>query len=287
MGLLADDEERGRSLVRAGGHGLERVLVGEPPEALPEALAARFDAWLEATLRRHAPLSFTDVRKGVQSLSRRYVELREPGDVLASPARRAAFVTYYAGLHLLTAHGVARTLPRAFGDGLARIVDLGAGSGAAAAGVSLGLGLASAPRLLALERSPFALAEARLLWQAFGLAGETQRALLPRGIPRLGPGDLALAGWFLNECGTDEREAVLRALEAGLGAGARVLILEPLSGRVTPWWDAAELRLGARGVVGGSVRWRATLPDWISRMDRAAGLDHAELGARVALGRHA
>ncbi len=285
MGLGASDAEPERARPRAGGHGLEDVLAADPPGALPEALAARFDAWLEAALRRHAPLSFSDVRKGVQSLSRRYVELRDATDTFASPAKRAAFATYYAGLHLLTAHGVTRALPASLGAGVERLVDLGAGSAAVAAGVALGL--PSAPRLLALDRSSFALGEARALLRAFGLAGETRRTPLPRGLPRLGSGDLAVAGWFLNECEAAEREALLGALEAGLRAGARVLLLEPLSGRVAPWWDAAARRLAAHGVAAGSVRWRFALPDWLARMDRAAGLDHAELGARVAAGPHA
>ncbi len=269
-------------MVSAGGHGMEALLAAEPPAALPPDLAMRFEAWLAGALQRAAPLSFADVRRGVQSLTQRYVERREPEDALGSPAKRAAFASYYAGLHLLTAFGVASALPAAALAGVSRIVDLGAGTGAAGAGAALAL--AARPQILALERSGFALAEARQLYRAFELRGATRRAALPAGMPKLVRGDLALSGWFLNECGAAARERLLAALEDGLATGARLLILEPLSGRVVPWWDEVAARLAAQSVASGSVRWRAERPEWIARMDKAAGLDHSELGARVAVG---
>jgi SAM-dependent methyltransferase len=270
-------------MVRAGGHGMEAALAAEPPEAFEPALAARVDAWLAAAVLRAAPLTFSEIRRGVQALSQRYVERREPGDALGSAAKRAAFATYFAALHLATAFGAVRALPPAALAGIARIVDLGAGSGAVGAGVALALAPASLA-LLALDRSAFALAEARRTYAAFGQRGDTQRAQLPGGIPKLARGDLAVAGWFLNECDDFARERVLGALERGLDAGARILVLEPLSGRVVPWWDAAAARLAARGVATGSVRWQMQRPAWVAQMDKAARLDHRELGARIMFG---
>ena len=108
-------------------------------EPLPPELAERFDAWLEGALARQAPLGFRDLRKGAQSLSGRYVERRDDAgglaDALGSPARRAAFATYYAGLHLLTAWLCAREQALAPRE---TIIDLGAGTGAAGAGSRLG-----------------------------------------------------------------------------------------------------------------------------------------------------
>lgn len=263
---------------------MEAALAAEPPGAFDPELAARVDAWLAGVIERAAPLSFSEIRRGVQALSQRYVARREPSDALGSSAKRAAFASYFAGLHLATAHGAVRALPSAALAGVTRIVDLGAGSGAVGAGVALALA-PEAPPILALDRSGFALAEARRTYRAFGLQGETQRTQLPAGMARLARGDLAVAGWFLNECDDAARERLLAALERGLDAGARVLVLEPLAGRAVPWWDEVAARFAARGLDSGSVRWRMQRPAWIAEMDKAARLDHRELGARIVFGR--
>lgn len=269
-------------MLSAGGHGLETLLVADPPAVLPRELAERFDAWLESGVKRAAPLSFSDLRRGVQALSQRYVERRPPEDALGSPAKRAAFATYFAGLHFLTAYGVVRALPAALAADVARIVDLGSGTGAAAAGVASAL--AAPAGVLALDRSGFALAEARTTLRAFALRGETRRAQLPSGLPKLRRGDLALAGWFLNELADEARARLVAALCDGLAAGARLLVLEPLAGRSVPWWDDVAAALRPLGVASGSVRWRVERPAWIAQMDKAARLDHGELGARVLVG---
>jgi SAM-dependent methyltransferase len=272
-------------MIRAGGHGLEEVLAADPPAAFEPALAERIDAWLAEGVARAAPLTFSELRRGVQALSQRYVgERRGPGEALGSSAKRAAFTTFFAALHLATAYGAVRALPASAFTGVTRVVDLGAGSGAVSAGVALALAPAR-PALLALDRSGFALADAHRTFATFGLDGETRRVLLPAGIPRLARGDLAVAGWFLNECDEAARERVLCALERGIAAGARVLVLEPLSGRVVPWWDEVAAQLARSGLATGSIRWRMQRPAWIVDMDRAARLDHRELGARVAVSR--
>lgn len=262
---------------------MEEALAAEPPAEFEPELAARVDAWLAGALERSAPLTFPEIRRGVQALSLRYVERREPGDALGSPAKRAAFASFFAALHLATAYGAVRALPPAALANVLRIVDLGAGTGAVGAGVALALAPAT-PALLALDRSGFALSEARRTYRAFGLRGETRRVQLPTGAPKLGRGDLAVAGWFLNECDEAPRERLLSALERGFDAGARALVLEPLSGRVVPWWDAFAARLATHGVATGSVRWVMRRPSWIADMDKAAHLDHRELGARIAFG---
>jgi len=261
---------------------MEAVLAAEPPAELPAELAAHVDEWIAGALERAAPLTFSEVRKGVQALSQRYVERRDPGDALASPAKRAAFAAYFAPLHLATAYGVASALPEHVFAGAQRIVDLGAGSGAAGAGVALALG--STTPVVALDRSGFALAEARRTHAVFGLRGEVQRAQLPLGIPKLARGEVAVLGWFLNECDEAARERVLGALERSLAAGARVLLLEPLAGRAVPWWDQVAARFATLGCASGSVRWTMQRPDFVARMDKAAHLDHRALGARVIAG---
>jgi len=261
---------------------MEAVLAEEPPGAWPPQLAERVDAWLAGVVERAAPLTFSEIRRGVQALSQRYVERRDPSEALSSPAKRAAFAGYFAALHLATAYGAVRALGAGALPGIARVVDLGAGSGAAGAGAALAL--PSAPAVLALDRSGFALAEARRTYAAFGLRGETLRAQLPMRLPKLAAGDLVLAGWFISECDEGARERVLSALERGVAAGACVLVLEPLAGRIVPWWDDLGARFARLGIASGSLRWPMQRPEWIARMDKAASLDHRELGARIAVG---
>jgi hypothetical protein len=59
-----------------------------------------------------------------------------------------------------------------------------------------------------------------------------------------------------------------------------LLIVEPISGRVTPWW--AEWRDAMRRAGGRVDEWRfeSNLPELVSQLDRAAGLDHREATAK-------
>lgn len=248
---------------------------------------ADLEAWLEAAVERQAPLSFTDLRKGVRALSTRYVERRRRGDreavdrdAFGSPAKRAAFATYYAALHLETAFLAAS---EAWPAGLAaeRVVDLGAGSGAAGAGVARALDVSS---VLGLERSGWALREARATYAAFGLRARTRRAELPAALPRGRPGDVLVAGWVLNECSAAARETLVGGLQAAVREGAAVLILEPLAGAVAPWFDTVAERLAPLGTRTTEARFHDERPTWVAKMDRAAGLDHRELRARVLWG---
>jgi len=243
----------------------------------------RFDRWLEATWKRFCPpLTFAEIRKGAQALSTHYVERRgEPGlseRALAGRGKRAAFATYYAALHFLAAWHVARRLEKALADA-PRVHDLGCGTGAAGAAVARALG---APAVRGVDRSGWALGEARRTYAAFGLHATTSRARLPGGLPRrTGPGDLLLLAWTANELGESHLDALAEGLWRAAEAGARVLVLEPLAGAGVPWWDAWAQRARAAG--GGALQWKRALarPALVARMDKAAGLDHAVLGARA------
>ena len=258
----------------------EPYLCGEP--------RAAFDRWLEASVARFVPpLTFAEVRKGVRALSALYVERRAAGSLAARAVegrgKRAALATCYGPLHFLTAwHALdGPALERLAQVG--RIHDLGCGTGAA--GAAVGLALGRRPRVAAIDRSGWALGEARRTYAAFGLAARLRRAALPRALPaRSGPEDLLLAGWALNELGREDRDAVLTRLLEAARSGAHVLVLEPLAGPVSPWWDAWAPRFTARGAEARLVKRAVALPDWLARLDRAAGLDHAVLGARVLLG---
>jgi hypothetical protein len=250
-------------------------------EARPslESLRPRLDQWLESALERQLPLTFRDVRKGVQALSSRYVERRgEKGAIakaLDGPARRAAFATYYAGLHLLQAFLAAQRL-RGMED-VERIFDLGAGTGAVGFGVALTL--PTPATVHAYDRSGWALAEARQAGRDVGVPVRTRKQDLAKGLPRIGSGDALVAGWFLNELEPTTRGQAVDQIAVAREAGARVLVLEPLAGVAAPWWPEVASRLGFRA--DDEVRERIALPQWLRDMDRAAGLDHSELRARA------
>jgi SAM-dependent methyltransferase len=273
-----------------------------PLAALPPELAPCFAAWVEAAAARTG-LTLREVRGGVRALSARYVEGRErtrsresrerarskagrerAGDAsptLASAGLRAAFASYYAPLHFLTAFAAASALPAAWRSGIRQVVDLGAGTGAVAAALALACG---AERVLAIDRAGWALGEARHSFAALGVAGRTRRAELPAGVPRLGRGDLVSAGFVLNECTPALRERLLGLLARALVGGSRVIVLEPLARGAAPWWEDAAARLAPAGAHAALHKWRIERPDWIARLDSASGLDHREIGARVLFG---
>jgi hypothetical protein len=245
---------------------------------------ARFDAWLAAAVARHEPpLRFREVRRGVQALSHLYVEGRVGSDLAARAsegrAKRAALATCFAPLHFLATRYAAEALDPAQLARVARIVDLGCGTGAA--GAALAGACRERPRLLAIDRSGWALGEARHTYAAFGLHARTLRRRLPGGLPAARRGDLWLLGWMLNELAEAERQELLERLEQAQAAGAALLVLEPLAGRLVPWWPGVLRRFAPAGARAAEVKRRILRPERIAALDAASGLDHRVVGARL------
>lgn len=254
-------------------------------ETLPADLRDAFDRWLAAAVARFSPpLAFAELRKGVQALSSLWVERRGEGGLaersLDGQGKRAAFATYYTALHLLAAwHALAELGPE-LAAGLDAIHDLGCGAGAA--GAAAGVAAGHRAEIRAVDRSGFALAEARHTYAAFGLRARTRRASVTAAFPaRAGERDLIVLGWCVNELAPPARDGLLAALGAACERGARCLVLEPLAGAASPWWSEWEARLAPAGARARVVKRPGVLPDWLARMDRAAGLDHRVLGARI------
>src|SRR5580765_2437240 len=138
---------------------------------------------MRALETRHlADLTFPEVSRALRALSSAYVERRErlrEGAALAGAGKRAAFALFYGPLHYLLLREIVRALPGATAVG-PTLVDLGCGTGAA------GAGWATAgdrrPRLLGIDRHPWALAEAARTYRAFGLAARTERADAPHAL---------------------------------------------------------------------------------------------------------
>lgn len=81
-----------------------------------------------------------------------------------------------------------------------------------------------------------------------------------------------LAAFLANELGEADREALLARLLEQARGGARVLVIEPLSTSVAPWWPVwseAVVRAGGR-----ADEWRhdVPLPPLVTRLADAAGL---------------
>jgi SAM-dependent methyltransferase len=220
----------------------------------------------------------------VQALSSLYVERRGEGNLasrsLEGAGKRAAFACFYAPLHFLTLFHALREealgAPR-------RVVDVGCGTGAAGAALASALACAGAPppRVLALDRSGFALGEARHTHAAFALRGGARRGVLPRALPPLRAGDLAIVAWCANELPDEGRAGLLAALLRGVARGAAVVVAEPLATAAAPWWGEWTRAFAPAGGRAREARARLALPPALARLDRAAGLDHAELGARL------
>lgn len=242
-----------------------------------------FPAFYDALERRHlANLTFAEVRKGVQALSSLYVERRGRlggGSALQGAGKRAGFGLFYGSLHLLTVREIARALG-ATRLTPATLVDLGCGTLAGGAGWALAAAEAGRPvELTGVETSGWAAGEARFTLAALGLRGrlvreDVRRFELP---PRTGA---VLAAFTVNELDDGSRELLLPRLLEAASRGAQALIVEPLAKRGLPWWSDWQQAFRERGGRADEWRFAARLPERLRLLDKAAGLDHSQLGAR-------
>ena len=228
-------------------------------------------AWLAALEARHrADLTFPEIRRALQALSSLYVERRHrlAGDAFRGRGKRAAFCLYYGAIHYL----LIRRIVAALGAGQPApdwILDLGCGTGvagAAWAGEANG-----SPRLEGVDGQAWAVEEARWTWKTLGLRGRVSQGDLRRaGFPG-GRGALVLA-FTLNELETSDRERLRGRILENAGR-LRVLVVEPLSRRVSPWWDDWAQAFRAKGGRQDDWRFPSALPEAVDRLGRAAGLD--------------
>jgi SAM-dependent methyltransferase len=240
---------------------------------------ARFTDWLAALEALHlADLKFAEVSRALRALSSTYVERRggiAGGAALEGAGKRAAFALFYGPLHFLLVNAIVQAIPAA--DPGRLVVDLGCGTGAA--GAAWAVSAARPPALLAIDRSAWALDQARSTARHFGLRARTVRASIER-VPLPAEQASLLAAFALNELPEPSREALLgRLLDRG-ARGDRVLVVEPIARGAAPWWGRWSDRVRASG--GRADEWRFPIarPPLIEKLDRAAGLDHRVLTAR-------
>jgi hypothetical protein len=238
------------------------------------------DAWLSALESRHlADLTFTEVSRSLRALSATYVERRDrlrEGAALSGAGKRAAFALFYGPLHYLLVSEIVTRLPGATAGG-SQLVDLGCGTGAA--GAAWAAACVRPPRILAVDRHPWALAEAAWTYRELGLHARTLRAdaatvALPKSPAMI------LAAFTVNELADGARDELLTRLLERAARGDRVLVVEPLAGFVARWWDSWKRAFTGAGGRADEWRFRVDLPPIVAKLDRAAGLNHRELTGR-------
>ena len=244
----------------------------------PDA-AAIFAQWMGELEARHlADLRIQEVTRALRALSARYVTRRADAlqRSLDTRGKRAAFALYYAPLHFLTTELIVRALG-AHEPAPASIVDIGCGTGAAGAAWALATG--ASVEITGIDRHPWSVDEARWTYRALGLRGRARRGnVVP--LPAQRKGSAILAAYVLNELEDESRVALVDALLEAAARGARLLVIEPISRSVSPWWDATASRLASVGGRADEWRFPAELPALLQLLDKAAGLDHRELTAR-------
>lgn len=261
-----------------------RSAVRRPPVTLlPVSFLDEEDevsAWLAALESRHlADLTPSEVARALRALSSCYVERRarlRRGGALDTRGKRAAFALFYAPIHFLVVRGIVREL-RGARTSMPAVVDLGCGSGAAGAAWARE---SNTPRVLGIDRHPWAVAEAEWTYRALGLRGRARRSdftRLPGVVPR---GAGVVAAYALNEIEPPARAAVLDVLLAAHRQGSSILVVEPVARRIAPWFS--EWRRGFDREGGRSDEWRfpSTVPPRQRALARAAGLDPSALTAR-------
>jgi len=235
------------------------------------------DSFVQQLEERHlADLRFSEVTRALRALSSAYVERRESAladhKALDGAGKRAAFALYYGPLHFLLAQHIVKELGLSFAPGT--VVDLGCGTGVAGAAIATS---ATPPlRVLGFDTHPWTLEEARFTYKAFGLHADVRRAHAAR--TRF-PSDTSVivAAFMVNELNDRDRAALLDNIKQ---SRKPTLIIEPISQRISPWWNewAAEFeRLGGRADV-----WKARIdvPPFVRRLAKASGLRPEMLTAR-------
>jgi len=248
------------------------------PQAGPvnpdRAGADRTVRYLDALVDRHLKdLKFSEVTRALRALSAGYVEKREEGGLaraLDGRGKRAAFALYYGATHFLATEALVRELGLGFeAIGRATILDLGCGTGVC--GAAWALAIIGPTHVVGADRSSFALHEARWTYQTLRLKGETSRSITetldsirrPEGI---------VIGWTLNELDDEKRALIADRVRPWVLKGTRLLVIEPVSKRVTPWWEDWTTRLPKESCSILEKRLRLDLPPKVALLARSAGL---------------
>jgi hypothetical protein len=248
--------------------------------SMVKTVADDLAGWLRTLEVRHLEtLTFAEVSRALRALSSTFVERRRriaEGAVFDGSGKRAAFALFYGPLHYLLVREIVHALPGATA-GDAPLLDLGCGTGVA--GAAWAVARIRRPRILGIDRHPWALEEAARTYRAFGLKAATRRLHLSDVRLPKPPVDI-VAAFAVNELRGDDRDRLFSRLVDRARRGDRLLILEPLARSIAPWWDGWRSAVEKRGGRADEWRFRVELPPLVSKLDHSAGLDHRELTGR-------
>ena len=238
------------------------------------------DDWLRELEARHfSDLRFSEVTRALRALSSAYVERRDSAlaehRALDGAGKRAAFALYYGPIHFELIRAIAQRLEQPKGPGL--VIDLGCGTGVA--GAAIATLTTPGSRVIGIDTHPWTLDEARFTYRALGLSAEVRRGFAGRTrIPE--NATFVVAAFVVNELKSEERAELLRELTAAVSRGTAVLIVEPISLRISPWWEewaAAFLQMGGRA---DEWKIRTDLPPIVKRLAKSSSLRPDSLTAR-------
>ena len=240
------------------------------------AAADRRERYLTALTERHLKdLKFSELTRALRALSSGYVEKREEGGLaraLDGRGKRAAFALYYGATHFLVADALVQELDLGFvgpGTGKATLLDIGCGTGVC--GAAWAMHSASSVNVVGADRSSFALHEARWTYGALRVKGDTSRSITET-LDSIRRPDGIVIGWTLNELDDLKRDAIAAKLIPWVAKGSRLLVIEPVSKRAAPWWDAWTARFPKDRCTVIERRLRLPLPPKVALLARSAGL---------------
>jgi hypothetical protein len=245
--------------------------------------APRIARYLEALLDRHfKDLKFGEVTRALRALSAAYVEKRDQGGLaraLDGRGKRAAFALYYGASHLLATQALVRELGLGFeGSGRPTILDLGCGTGVCS--TAWALCSADPTSVVAADRSSFALHEARWTYRMLGIQAETHRSIMET-LETIRRPDGIVIGWTLNELDDERRDRIAARILPWVARGSRLLVIEPVSRSVAPWWEVWVKRFPPGRCTVLEKKLRLSLPPKIALLARSAGLSTDATVVRV------
>jgi len=275
-----------------------------------------FENWIEKLFERWlGELTHQEIARALKALTRDYVQRRTRlrGKALDGRGKQAAFALYYAPRHFVIVREVLKALgdcpgrglspfsnadadsttgtapavrctaqarvrfanPKS-GDGPLQIIDLGCGSGVAGAAWALHCG----GNVVGVELDQDVLREAAFTFRDLGVRGGGIRCHLAKyrwPKPPVG----IVAAFTVNELDERDRERLWRDLEKQVKGGSRVLIVEPLATRITPWWQEWSKRVIELGGRADEWHFDVELHERVHLMGKSAGLKPERLGART------
>lgn len=236
--------------------------------------------WYDKLTQRHLEsLTFQEVRRAVQAVSKIYVQNRHKlsqGAVLNGAGKRAAFALFYGPIHLLFIKQLieALSIPA---NAAKEILDFGCGTGIG--GAAWALATESTPRIQGVDLNAWAISEAKWTYDYFGLRCTTTKGDAVASLKK-NSWDVMIAAYAMNELPEKSRESALRHLLKRADEGKGILIIEPIAKKPLPYWTQWATEFTKRG--GQSDEWAFNLemPPQLALLDKASGLRHHRMKGR-------